>query len=158
MKFIRHFSIVGLDLRRFSSSKLELAIPGPLKGSKRAYSTNGPVRMCPGALLFQHFYLENARNFHFRKCSKLQSDFLEGRFCRFSCFLNEISTNRMTNDYFIKESAVFVFLTFICKCFVNAYYNNSVKIYTVCVIARKLFKSFVNRNIHGRSKRDYYYL
>ena len=63
----------------------------------------------------------------------------------------------MTNDYSLVTNAVLVNFTFICRCSEIAFYNNKRRIYTVCVIPRKLIKSFANRNIDGRSKPDLIY-
>ena len=60
----------------------------------------------------------------------------------------------MTNVYLFVTNAVFAFFELICINSVNAYSNYSVRIYTYCVITRKLYKSFVNLNIDGRSKTD----
>ena len=110
--FIRHFSIVGLDLRRFRSFKTGIGHSWTSKWSKRASAPNATLKTIYVSLLFKNFISINSRNLRFYKYAKLQTRFLERQICKFRWKKIEIFTNRMTNDYFIKANAVLVFFVY----------------------------------------------
>ena len=61
----------------------------------------------------------------------------------------------MTNDYFLVTNAVLYYFIILVVCSEIAFYNKYAISFYLCVITRKLYKSFVDRKIAGRSKTDY---